>query len=75
MHKPNPAAGEHILPMFGECVVIRVSQSPFDRMRWMLTLKCGHEVWLKQASRPSFHRYQCAKCATASGAPMGKGAK
>jgi hypothetical protein len=74
MHKAPPADGEHILPLFKECAVVRVAQSPFNRLRWMLTLACGQEVWLTRSTRPTMKRCPCLKCATAAGAPMGKGA-
>jgi hypothetical protein len=73
MRKPNPTAEDHLLSLFDECAVIRVSQSPLNRQRWLLTLACGQDVWLTQINRPRMQRYPCAKCAAATGEPMGKG--
>ena len=75
MHKPDSfRAAEHVLPLFTECAVVRVLQSPFNRSRWMLTLACGQEAWLTRSTRPTVKRYQCLKCA-AAGAPTRKGIK
>jgi len=42
--------------------VTRVDQSPMNRLRWLLTLACGHEVWITSRSRPRRAKSACPTC-------------
>jgi hypothetical protein len=33
--------------------VASVSQSPMNALRWLITLECGHELWVTRKRRPS----------------------
>lgn len=42
--------------------VVRVDPSPMNSMRWLLSLSCGHEVWITAKSRPKRKTVKCETC-------------
>lgn len=42
--------------------VLRVTQSPMNKLQWCLTLDCGHDVWITRRSRPSLKTAACDRC-------------
>ena len=43
--------------------IIDITRSPMNPKRWMLTLECGHEVWITASRRPERRSMRCARCA------------
>jgi hypothetical protein len=43
-------------------LVKRVDQSPMNAGRWLLTLACGHELWVTSRARPKRQEADCAQC-------------
>ena len=39
--------------------VLRITQSPMNRLRWLITLECGHEKWITRRKRPTITRVTC----------------
>lgn len=47
----------------GLMVVRHVTPSPVNAFRWLLTLECGHDVWVTQRSKPTKASHFCTACA------------
>lgn len=48
-------------------VIQKLTQSPLNRLRWLLLLSCGHEVWVTRKTRPHLGRQaDCEICAKES---------
>ncbi len=62
----QPEAGQSDTPTRREDPYVRVvsvTQSPLNAVRWMLTLSCGHEVWITSKTRPKRHGgIKCVSC-------------
>ncbi len=43
--------------------VLRVTQSPMNKRRWILDLECGHELWVTSLRRPKAQTAKCERCA------------
>ncbi len=46
--------------------VLGVTRSPMNSKRWMLTLECGHEVWVTSSRQPIREFSKCHACHTLS---------
>lgn len=45
-------------------VIHRITQSHLNRLRWLLLLSCGHEVWVTWKTQPHIGRKaDCETCA------------
>ena len=42
--------------------VDRVDPSPLNPRRWLLTLRCRHEVWVTRSGRPRARSHDCTAC-------------
>lgn len=42
--------------------VVRVDPSPMNTQQWLLTLDCGHELWVTRHGRPTTKNAKCEKC-------------
>ena len=42
--------------------VVRITQSPLNRVRWCLDLACGHETWITATRRPKQRVAACLTC-------------
>ncbi len=41
----------------------RADQSPLNKVRWMITLKCGHAFWKTTSRRPKVGaKLKCQQC-------------
>lgn len=62
----NISLGPHITQRAarnGDIAVVRVDRSPMNAKRWVLTLSCGHEVWLTATKKPARKTSKCTRCA------------
>ena len=46
-----------------DIAVVRVDLSPMSPRRWVLTLACGHEVWVTASRKPGRETCKCETCA------------
>jgi hypothetical protein len=44
--------------------VLSVDRSPMNAKRWLLTLACGHGVWITSERKPSRKTARCSACAS-----------
>ena len=42
--------------------VVGIRQSPLNDHRWMLSLACGHELWVTAKRRPKRQTIRCSVC-------------
>lgn len=42
--------------------VLRVDVSPVNARRWVLSLSCGHDLWVTSEWRPVCKTVKCFKC-------------
>jgi hypothetical protein len=58
-------AGPHVArrsAIGGDVTVLRVGRSPMNAKRWLLSLSCGHEVWITAAKKPACKTAKCQTC-------------
>jgi len=55
--------------------VMSVKQSPLNPLRWLLTLACGHEIWVTAKQRPRVRTGRCPKCSAETEAAQAAGGK
>lgn len=42
--------------------VVAATQSPLNRLRWMIDLACGHYVWVTRKGKPQAKMVECPVC-------------
>lgn len=52
-------------------VVIRITQSPMNPIRWCFDLACGHEQWDTSKRKPTRKTMRCHSCASQVGPEHG----
>lgn len=54
----------HMHAAFGEPLrpVVDVHRSPANRLRWCLTLSCGHGLWITAKRQPQRKTAYCERC-------------
>lgn len=54
--------------------VVNVRQSPMNPLRWLVTLDCGHDVWVTRKGKLQAKMVECPVCSEeiAKGEPEGR---
>lgn len=42
--------------------ILKVTQSPLNAQRWLLTFSCGHTQWITRRSKPRAQTGNCNQC-------------
>lgn len=42
--------------------VLKITQSPLNKLRWSIDLECGHEQWVTSHTKPKKKRMLCRDC-------------